>query len=87
VSPGLLLAALRCARMCREHGSVSVVMPACLRPILEPEVGMRFVGIDVHRDFCQLAIADGGRVRWRACWRPGSWMVWAPMGPPGLGGV
>src|ERR671923_2356601 len=27
------------------------------------EVGMRFVGLDVHRDFCEVAIAEGGRVR------------------------
>jgi transposase len=24
---------------------------------------MRFIGLDVHRDFCEVAIADGGRVR------------------------
>jgi transposase len=28
----------------------------------EVEVG-RSIGLDVHRDFCQLAIADGGRAR------------------------
>jgi hypothetical protein len=24
---------------------------------------MRCIGLDVHRDFCQVAIAEGGRVR------------------------
>ena len=24
---------------------------------------MRFIGLDVHRDFCEVAIAEGGRVR------------------------
>ena len=24
---------------------------------------MRFIGLDVHRDFCEVAIADGGQVR------------------------
>jgi len=27
------------------------------------EVSMRFIGLDVHRDFCEVAIADGGKVR------------------------
>ena len=25
---------------------------------------MRFIGLDVHRDFCEVAIAEGGEVRW-----------------------
>ena len=24
---------------------------------------MRFIGLDVHRDFCEVAIAEGGEVR------------------------
>jgi transposase len=24
---------------------------------------MRFIGLDVHRDFCEVAISDGGRAR------------------------
>jgi hypothetical protein len=24
---------------------------------------MRFIALDVHRDFCEVAIAEGGRVR------------------------
>jgi len=24
---------------------------------------MRFIGLDVHRDFCEVAIAEGGKVR------------------------
>ena len=24
---------------------------------------MRFIGLDVHRDFCEVAIAEGGQVR------------------------
>ena len=24
---------------------------------------MRFIGLDVHRDFCEVAIADAGEVR------------------------
>jgi transposase len=26
-------------------------------------VSMRFIGLDVHRDFCEVAIAEGGAVR------------------------
>src|ERR1044071_2464237 len=29
----------------------------------ERRVGMRFIALDVHRDFCEVAIAEGGRVR------------------------
>ena len=24
---------------------------------------MRFIGLDVHRDFCEIAISDGGKAR------------------------
>src|SRR4051794_436169 len=59
--PPLRLARVRC-----ERGSVGVVLAR--RPpvdvVVEVEVQMgRSIGLDVHRDFCEVAIADGGRAR------------------------
>src|SRR5439155_11708940 len=59
---------LRLARVCREHVSVVVVGPLLLREFTQSEedevrwVG-RAVGLDVHRDFCEVAIAHDGEVR------------------------
>ena len=47
--------------MCCAHGSVVVVRPPRLRP--REEVGTRAIGIDVGRDFCEVAIAEAGQVR------------------------
>jgi hypothetical protein len=27
------------------------------------EASMRFIGLDVHRDFCEVAISEGGKAR------------------------
>src|SRR5215217_7587409 len=59
---------LRLARMCREHASVVVVRPPvlrCRRRVEEGEVGSggRAIGLDVHRDFCQVAIVEGSALR------------------------
>jgi len=56
---------LRLARVSRELVSVVVVSPLLLREFNNQEedevrsVG-RSIGLDVHRDFCEVAIADGG---------------------------
>ena len=55
----------RLARVCFEHGSVVVVLPAA-SPLLVfelEEVGVRFIGVDVHRDFCEVAVVEDGRLR------------------------
>jgi hypothetical protein len=64
-SPTLFMAALRPARVCREHESVSVVCPAALpsRRHDERRETVRSIGLDVHRDFCEVAIAEGGELR------------------------
>ena len=59
---------LRLARVCREHVSVVVVSPLLLREFnnqREDEVRRvgRAIGLDVHRDFCEVAIARDGEVR------------------------
>jgi hypothetical protein len=59
---------LRLARVCREHVSVVVVSPLPLREFNnqeEDEVRRagRAIGLDVHRDFCEVAIAQDGEVR------------------------
>jgi transposase len=50
--------------MCREHESVGVVCPTAL-PLVRrgKEKGVRAFGLDVHRDFCEVAIAEEGMVR------------------------
>jgi hypothetical protein len=55
---------LRPARVCCEHESVSVVCLAAL-PCRRRSNGelVRSIGLDVHRDFCEVAIAEDGRVR------------------------
>src|SRR5829696_8224111 len=59
---------LRLARMCREHASVVVVRPLVLHSLDELEEGEvgsvgRAIGLDVHRDFCEVAIVEGGALR------------------------
>ena len=56
---------LRLARVCCEHESVVVVSPAVSRrsSIERGRSVMRCIGLDVHRDFCEVAIAEGGRAR------------------------
>jgi transposase len=54
--------------MCREHASVVVVRPLVLHfvgELEEGEVGSlgRAIGLDVHRDFCEVAIVEGGALR------------------------
>jgi hypothetical protein len=59
---------LRLARVCCEHVSVVVVRPPVLQFVQRVEedevraVG-RAIGLDVHRDFCEVAIAEGGALR------------------------
>jgi transposase len=59
---------LRVARVCREHVSVVVVSPLPLREFNNQEEDEvrgagRAIGLDVHRDFCEVAIAQDGEVR------------------------
>src|SRR5215204_5484827 len=57
---------LRVARLCREHASVVVVRLLVLDSSDEEgEVGSvgRAIGLDVHRDFCEVAIVEGGALR------------------------
>jgi transposase len=54
--------------LCREHVSVVVVCPLVLHVDRGEEVAVgrsvgRAIGLDVHRDFCEVAIAEGGVVR------------------------
>jgi transposase len=39
------------------------VCPAALPPDIDERSVVRGVGLDIHRDFCEVAIAEGGRVR------------------------
>jgi hypothetical protein len=54
--------------LCREHVSVVVVRPLvlpvgrCEEAVLSRTVG-RAIGLDVHRDFCEVAICEAGVVR------------------------
>jgi len=49
--------------LCREHESVCVVCPPELRIVDDEEVGVfRAIGMDVHRDFCEVAILAAGEV-------------------------
>jgi transposase len=57
---------LRLARLCREHASVCVVLARLvLRIVEQPTTGgsVRFIGLDVHRDWCDVAIYEDGNVR------------------------
>src|SRR4051794_5611646 len=56
--PPLRLARLRC-----ERGSVDVVCPPVLPCRRARRQRVRAVALDVHRDFCEVAIVDGGRLR------------------------
>src|SRR3954463_15615558 len=56
--PPLRLAWLRC-----ERGSVDVVCPPLLPSVDDEEDGVRAVALDIHRDFCEVAIVAEGRVR------------------------
>jgi hypothetical protein len=55
-------------RLCREHVSVCVVCPLLLplsfnvRRMVVKEIG-RAIGLDVHLDFCEIAICEEGKVR------------------------
>src|SRR6266540_5037 len=53
---------LRLTRLCREHVSVFVASPATSL-FVSIECGgrskMRFIGIDVHRDFCEMCVLAG----------------------------
>ena len=62
--PGLSVAALRLARLRCECGSVDVVCPPVLLVISDGEEDeVRAVALDVHRDFCEVAIVAEGRLR------------------------
>ena len=57
--PPLRLAWLRC-----ERGSVDVVCPPVLPVVVQrEEARVRAVALDVHRDFCEVAIVAEGRLR------------------------
>src|SRR5256886_6205944 len=55
---------LRLARLCREHESVAVVLPAWSPTDNHRRGGyMRSIAMDVHRDFCEVAIKDDSGLR------------------------
>jgi hypothetical protein len=54
---------VRLARMCREHESVGVVCPPLCRVSDERRPQVRCIGLDVYREFCEVAISEEGRVR------------------------
>src|SRR6266545_2681947 len=54
---------LRPVRLCREHASLGVVRPPGLPGLLERREAVRSIGMDVHRDFCEVAIVEGGVTR------------------------
>src|SRR3954451_22941415 len=56
---------LRLARLGREPESVLVVCPPVSRRDYceRRETALRFIGLDVHLDFCEIAICEAGRVR------------------------
>jgi transposase len=51
--------------LCREHESVCVVLPTASPSfcIATKEDKVRDIGLDVHRDFCEVAIAGAGKLR------------------------
>src|SRR3712207_8835275 len=49
--------------VCCEHESVFVVCPAALPLKVDERSVVRGLGMAVHRDFCEVAIAENGRVR------------------------
>jgi transposase len=64
LEPGFSVAALRPARLCSEHGYVAVVVQLRSDTNHSEEVQrMRSIGLDIHRDFAEVAIAEGGEVR------------------------
>src|SRR5437899_754908 len=55
---------LRLARLCCEHESVAVVLPTWSPTDHHREGGyMRSIALDVHRDFCEVAIKDESGLR------------------------
>ena len=63
-SPTFRWPPLRPARVCCEHESVCVVLPTGSL-VIDGEEGerVRSIGLDVHRDFCEVAIVEAGEVR------------------------
>src|SRR5689334_18627252 len=49
---------LRLVRLCREHESVCVVLPAASPGQLPRGGYMRSIALDIHRDFCEVAIKE-----------------------------
>src|SRR3954465_14980904 len=81
--PPLRLARLRC-----ERGSVDVVCPPVLPAVGDGEEDeVRAVALDVHRDFCEVAIVAEGRLRsaGRIQARPEALDLFARTGPGRLG--
>jgi hypothetical protein len=54
---------LRLVRSRCERERVDVVCPQLLPPSERKEEQVRAIGLDVHREFCEVAIAEGGEVR------------------------
>src|SRR5215213_9020966 len=64
LSPSIQWPPLRLARLRRERGSVDVVCPPVLPTRATKQGGhVRAVALDVHRDFCEVAIVADGRLR------------------------
>jgi transposase len=52
------------ARMCREHASVVVVSPIRSPTVVEQKGELvRFIGLDVGQEACEVAMAEDGRIR------------------------
>src|SRR5215211_7584556 len=63
-SPGFSVAApATCPVALRERECVDVVCPQLLPLKRRKEEQMRAIGLDVHLEFCEVAIAEGGEVR------------------------
>ena len=54
---------LRLVRLRLERECVDVVCPQRLPPTDKEEEQVRAIGLDVHLEFCEMAIAEGGEVR------------------------
>jgi hypothetical protein len=54
------VAALLLTRLCCEHESVAVVLPAWSPTTDNHRTAgyMRFIALDVHRDFCEVEVKD-----------------------------
>src|SRR5829696_2551908 len=62
-SPGFRWPPLRLVRVRSERVCVDVVCPQLLPVVRAEEEIVRAIGLDVHLEFCEVAICEGGEVR------------------------